>query len=207
MSASLWDRRVVPHLVEWACGANPVRRQRAKIVPGARGRVLELGVGSGLNFAHYDSDAVTAVVAIDPSRELLERARVAARDVPFEVTFEEASAEALPVDDASFDTVVVTYSLCSIPDVAAALLEARRALRADGSLRFVEHGLAPDADVARWQRRLDRYWTRCAGGCHLDRDVPALLAAAGFALEFVESLYLPGPRWLNYNTWGVARPG
>lgn len=196
----------MPHLVRWACGANPVRRQRAKIIPTARGRVLELGVGSGLNLPHYDPERVDQVLGLDPSPGLLDSARDAARAAPFEVELVEGSAERLPFEDAGFDTVVVTYSLCSIPDVGAALAEARRVLRPDGALLFIEHGLAPDAEVARWQRRLDRYWTVCAGGCHLDRDMPRLIEAAGFAVESLESIYLPGVRWLNYNVWGTAHP-
>jgi len=203
---SLWERYAVPALVDWGCGVRPVRRQRDKVVPLAEGRVLELGVGTGHNLACYDPARVEAVVGIDPSPPLLERAAKAAREAPVDVELVQGSAEALPFDDASFDTVVVTYTLCSIPDAVGALREARRALQPGGALRFVEHGLAPDPDVAAWQRRIDPMWTRTiGGGCHLDRDIPALLVAAGFEVDRFETCYLPGPRWLNFNYWGAAR--
>ncbi len=205
-SSSRWERYAIPALVDWGCGVRPVRRQRDKVVPLAEGRVLELGVGTGLNLAHYDPARVASVTAIDPSPPLLARAARAARHARVLVELREASAEALPFADASFDTVVVTYTLCSIPDAVRALREARRALRPGGRLRFVEHGLAPDPPVAACQRRLDPLWTRTiGGGCHLDRDVPALLTTAGFVLDELETIYLPGPRWLNFNSWGAAR--
>ncbi len=203
---SSWDRYVVPRLIEWACNGRPVTRQRQKVVPAARGRVLEIGVGSGLNFPFYDPSKVESVVGNDISEELLAKAERAADSVPFEVTLSSTSAEHLAFDDDSFDTVLVTYTLCSIPDVASALCESRRVLRPDGRLLFVEHGQAPDASVARWQRRLEPAWKRIGGGCHLTRDVPVLLRDAGFDVDWLETLYLPGPRVLNFNYWGSAKP-
>ena len=206
MIQRLWNAHVVPWMVETACAGSPVRRQREKIVPRARGRVLELGIGSGHNLAHYDPSQIASVVGIDPSTELLKRAHPRAERAPFAVTLEAASAEALPFDDASFDTVVVTYSLCSIPDDAGALGEVRRVLTPDGALLLSEHGLSPDAGPARWQHRLDPMWQRFGGGCHLNRDVARSLARAGFTTDGLASMYLPGPRWLNWHTWGEARP-
>ncbi|MBW2464630.1 MAG: class I SAM-dependent methyltransferase [Deltaproteobacteria bacterium] len=203
---SPWERFVVPRLIEWACAARPVARQRAKVVPQARGRVLELGVGSGLNFSHYDGAQTESVTGIDPSPQLLAKAGVVARELSFPVSLVQGTAENLSVDAGSIDTVVVTFSLCSIPDIEGALREARRVLRPDGRLLFAEHGLAPDEEVARWQRRLDPYWTRCGGGCHLDRNIPGLIESAGFSFASLETIYLPGPRVLNFNYWGAAQP-
>ena len=203
---SPWERFVVPRLIEWACAARPVTRQRRKVVPQARGRILEIGVGSGLNLSHYDAAQTESVMGIDPSPQLLAKAEIAARDISFPVSLVQGSAEHLPVDAGSIDTVVVTFSLCSIPDIEGALREARRVLRRDGTLLFAEHGLAPDESVARWQRRLDPYWTRCGGGCHLDRDIPGVIETAGFSFETLETIYLPGPRVLNFNYWGTAKP-
>ncbi|RLB52276.1 MAG: SAM-dependent methyltransferase [Deltaproteobacteria bacterium] len=203
---SPWERFVVPRLIEWACAARPVTRQRRKVVPQARGRILEIGVGSGLNLSHYDAAQTESVMGIDPSPQLLAKAEIAARDISFPVSLVQRSAEHLPVDAGSIDTVVVTFSLCSIPDIEGALREARRVLRRDGTLLFAEHGLAPDESVARWQRRLDPYWTRCGGGCHLDRDIPGVIETAGFSFETLETIYLPGPRVLNFNYWGTAKP-
>lgn len=202
---SPWERLVVPRLVQWACAANPVLRQRAKVVPRAVGQVLEIGVGSGLNLPHYDGEQTASVFGIDPSRELLAAAEGAARRAPFPVTLERGSAEDLPLESGTIDTVVVTYSLCSIPDIGGALGEARRVLRPGGTLLFAEHGLAPDQEVVRWQRRLDPLWSRLGGGCHLDRDIPTLIGEAGFEVDSLDTLYLPGPRFLNFNYWGSAK--
>ncbi|HJL14193.1 MAG TPA: methyltransferase domain-containing protein [Sandaracinaceae bacterium LLY-WYZ-13_1] len=199
----LWNDRVLPVAVELVCAQGPIDRQRAKVVPEAEGRVLELGVGSGLNFEHYDPARVEAVVGLDPSGPLLAKARPRAGRHRFDVELVEGSAEAIPHPEESFDTVVVTYSLCSIPDPARALAEIRRVLRTTGRLVFSEHGRAPDAWPHFTQRRLNPMWSRLGGGCHLDRDVPTLLASAGFDTAGVESMYLPGPRWLNYHYWGV----
>ena len=201
---SPWDRFVLPRLVNWACGVRSVDRQRAKVIPRARGRVLEIGIGSGLNFPHYDPEAVTEVVGVDPSAPLLEDARRAAGSALVPVTLEEGTAEALPVADASVDTVVTTYTLCSVPDVDRALSEVRRVLCAGGALLFCEHGLAPDEQVRRWQRRLTPVWKRIGGGCNLDLPVPGLLEAAGFHVDDLETMYLPGLRFMNFNYWGLA---
>ncbi|MEL0027050.1 MAG: methyltransferase domain-containing protein [Perlucidibaca sp.] len=202
----LYDTRLLPYLLDWACGVRPVSRQRAKVVPLARGRVLEIGIGSGLNLAHYDKSQVSEIIGLDPGTELHGLARKRSREAGVEVELVGLSAERIPFDDASFDTVVVTYTLCTIPDPVAALQEMRRVLRPDGRLLYCEHGLAPDESVRAWQRRMTPAWAKIAGGCHLDRDIPALLRAAGFRLPDLQSLYLPGPRPLVFNYWGTALP-
>ncbi len=202
----LWDRFVLPRLIEISMRQPPIMRQRGKVVPKAAGRVLEIGVGSGLNLAFYDRDRLERLWAVEPSRELAPQARQRAKEIglPFELL--EVGAEAIPLDDESIDAVVTTYTLCTIPEIARALSEMRRVLRPDGALHFVEHGRAPDPGVARWQRRIEPLWKKIAGGCHLTRDVPSLLAEADFQIETLDSMYLPGPRIATWNTWGVARP-
>ncbi|HEY5072882.1 MAG TPA: class I SAM-dependent methyltransferase [Caulobacteraceae bacterium] len=201
-----YERYILPPLLGLACGAKPIRKQREKIVPRARGVVLELGFGAGLNLAHYDLARVTRIFALEPAAGMLARARKAAAgfDRPIEIL--EETAETVSLGPASVDTVLVTYSLCSIPDVAAALEGARRVLKPAGRLLFCEHGLAPDEVVRRRQRSIDPFWRRIGGGCRLTRDIPALIAGAGFTIEDLQTMYLPGtPRWAGFNWWGSAR--
>ena len=203
--ASLYDRFVLPRLLGCACSSPPMMRQRAKIVPQAHGRVLELGVGLGLNLAYYRPEEVTEVTGVDPSPELRERAMSAAHDPSLAVAVADGRAEALPFPDHSFDDVVCTFTLCSVQDPARALAEARRVLKPGGRLLFCEHGLAPDPEVARWQRRIEPLWKRLAGGCHLTRPVTAAIREAGFHIAQAESMYLPStPRFAGWNEWGVA---
>jgi ubiquinone/menaquinone biosynthesis C-methylase UbiE len=204
MKQSWYERRVLPHLLDLACNVRPVQQQRRLVVPQARGRVLELGIGSGLNLAHYEQAHVTEVVGVDPanqSRRLID-ARIAASGLHVELIV--MSAEKMPLPDSSFDTVVMTYTLCSIPDPVAALAEVRRLLKPSGRLLFCEHGRAPDDSVRRWQRRINPWWGRIAGGCHLDRDIPALLTQAGLTACDLHAGYIQGPRPLTYNYWGSA---
>ncbi|HJU84726.1 MAG TPA: methyltransferase domain-containing protein [Holophagaceae bacterium] len=199
-----YERLVLPYLLDLACGLRPVRRQRRKVVPLAQGRVLEIGIGTGLNLEHYDPAKVDSLVGLDPGLEMHRLARKRAARAGLQVELVGLSAERIPYADASFDTVVVTYSLCSIPDPVAALREMRRVLRSGGRLLFCEHGLAPEEKVRRWQARLTPWWMKVAGGCHLDRNVPALLAEAGFRATDLQCGYLPGPRALVYHYWGTA---
>lgn len=204
MNASWYDRHLLPHLVDFACGVKPVSRQRELIVPLARGRVLEVGIGTGRNMPFYDKSRVRYIIGVDPA---LQMHRLAARRVAragLDVELVGVTAETIPLEDASIDTVVSTYTLCTIPDAVAALREMRRVLAPGGRLLFCEHGRAPDASVRRWQTRLTPHWQKVAGGCHLDRDMPALLATAGFRCDRLETRYLPGPRILTFTYWGEA---
>ena len=203
--ASFYERHILPHLIACACGSKPIMRQRAKVVPRARGRVLELGVGGGLNLAFYDPAQVSGVTGVDPSEALRRKALAAPRASGLSVEVLEGVAEALPFDDGAFDTIVCTFTLCSVRDPARVLAEARRVLRPGGELLFSEHGLAPDSSVRRWQRRLEPIQVRIGGGCHLTRPVAASIAAAGFTLSGVETMYLPGtPRPMGWCEWGAA---
>jgi ubiquinone/menaquinone biosynthesis C-methylase UbiE len=175
-----------------------------KIVPQARGRVLEVGIGSGLNMAFYDRAKVTEVVGLDPSVELLSMAERSAGEAPFDVELVPSWAEAIPLDRASVDTALVTYTLCSISATEPALREVARVLRPGGQLLFCEHGKAPDATVRRWQNRLNPLWRRFSGGCELNRDIPALIQRGGFRITGMETMYIPGWRPASFNYWGAA---
>ena len=203
--ASLYDRFVLPRLLKCACSAPPIMKQREKVVPRAGGRVLELGIGVGLNLPFYDPAKVERVTGIDPAAELRALAETAPRDPRLSVRVEAGTAEDMPFEDASFDCVVCTFTLCSVHTPVQALSEARRVLKPGGRFLYCEHGAAPDTDVAKWQRRIEPIWKRIAGGCHLTRPVTAAIAAAGFAIRRQDSMYLPRtPRPLGWNEWGEA---
>jgi len=202
---SFWDRHVMPRLIGCACASKPIMKQRAKVVPNARGRVLELGIGGGLNLAFYDPAKVESVAGVDPSLELRERALAAPRPEGLQVEIREGVAESLPFEAAAFDCVVCTFTLCSVQSPAGALAEARRVLKPGGRFLFAEHGLAPDAGVVRWQRRLEPAWKAIAGGCHLTRPITTAIAGAGFTIATEAGMYLPGtPRALGWSEWGEA---
>jgi len=201
---NLYDRYLLPTLIDVLCGIKPVQRQRAKIVPRAQGRVLEIGIGTGRNLPFYDKSRLQQLYGLDPAAQMHPKARQRMLDAGLEVELLELPAEKIPMADASFDTVITTFTLCTIPDAVAALREMRRVLKPGGVLLFCEHGTAPDASVRRWQDRLTPLWKPLAGGCHLNRDIPALLRKGGFRIVDMEQLYLPGPRPLTYNYWGSA---
>ncbi|HJV80415.1 class I SAM-dependent methyltransferase [Noviherbaspirillum sp.] len=204
-SAPNWyERHLLPRLLDFACGLRPVWRQRHQLIPLAKGRVLEIGIGTGLNLEHYDRAQVQTIIGLDPGVEMHPLARKRARSAGIPVELVGLSAERIPFEAESFDTVLVTYSLCTIPDPVAALKEMRRVLKRGGKLVFCEHGLAPEPSIQAWQHRLTPLWSKIAGGCHLDRDIPALLREAGFQSRDMQTVYLPGPRPLTYNYWGTA---
>jgi len=196
---------VLPCLLHAAMRQEVLRPFRTRVAGAAEGRVLEIGIGSGLNLPLYGSD-MSEVVGVDPSPALLSRAGDAAGRCRAPITLLEGSAEALALEDRSFDTVVTTWSLCTIPDARQALAEVRRVLRPGGVLLFVEHGRAPEPGVARWQNRLDPIWTRIAGGCHLNRAMDVLLRDAGFRLDGPATARVPGPRTHTFLFEGRAWP-
>ncbi len=201
---SLYGRYLLPPLVHRTCSARQTMRQRQKLLPLARGAVLEVGIGSGLNLPFYDPARVAKVWGLEPSPEMSEMARRAARDVRFDVELLSGFGERIPMETSRFDTVVVTYTLCTIADVHAALREMARVLKPGGRLLFCEHGLAPDADIRRWQHRLNPIWKRVSGGCELNRDMPALLRDGGFQIVRLETMYVSGLRLASFNYRGVA---
>jgi len=204
---SWYEERVLPVIIDRICGLRQMQKQRAKVVPLASGTVLEIGIGSGLNLPWYDPAKVDRLYGLEPSAGMQRRAKRRAVETGLEVEFIDLPGEQIPLPDGSVDTVLVTYTLCTIPDVATALQGMRRVLRPGGRLLYCEHGRSPDPDVRRWQDRLNGAWSRVAGGCNMNRDIPALLSSAGFEIDDDQRRYIPGPRILSYNFWGSARRG
>ncbi len=200
-----YERSLIPPLTHLAMRNRRLLPYRRRALAEAEGAVLEIGIGSGLNLPLYGPH-VRRVIGVDPSAGLLRRAARAGAAAPVAVDLLRGSAESLPLPDASIDVAVTTWSLCTIPDPGRALTEVRRVLRPTGRLVFVEHGLAADEGVARWQRRLTPLWRRCAGGCHLDRPMAELVAGAGFALSRLHTGYLASPRLLTFMYEGIAAP-
>ena len=200
-----YERYVLPKLIDVACSAGNVMKARSKIVPQARGEVLEVGIGSGLNLPFYDAKRVSSIVGIDPAAQMQTLARKRASDISIPVEVIAVDVQGIHADTDRFDTIVMTFTLCSIDDPISALQEMARVLKPDGRLLFCEHGLAPDLSVERWQHRLTPFWKPIAGGCHLDRDIPALIRAGGFAIDELSQAYLPGPRPMSYVYSGVAK--
>ena len=202
---SLYEKYILPRFLNCACGSKPIKYQREKVVPKAEGIVLEVGIGSGLNIPFYDSSKIDKIVGLDPSCELNVMAEKVAREHAIDIEFVQSSAEDIPLLDNHFDTVLVTYTMCTIPDAVAANKEMRRVLKPEGRLIFCEHGVAPDLKVSKWQHRIDPYWTKIAGGCHLNRNIPDLIRSAGFQIQSMEEMYLPStPKFAGYNYWGIA---
>lgn len=200
-----YDKYILPHFLNCACGSKPINYQRGKVVPMAEGLVLEIGIGSGLNIPFYESARVKKLYGLDPSPELNELAKKVAVAHQIPVEFILAGAESIPLPDDHVDTIMVTYTLCTIPDVSAANREMRRVLKPGGRMIFCEHGVAPDKNVAIWQDRINPLWGKLAGGCNLNRDIPGLITEAGFSIQSMEQMYLPGtPKFAGYNYWGTA---
>lgn len=203
-----WERYVVPNLISCACSSRPIMKQRAKVVPKADGVVLELGCGSGTNFAMYDAGKVEKLYALEPAPGMIVKARRTAGELGIgkSIEFLETGAENIPLPDKSVDTAVITFVLCTIPDWAGALAETRRVLKPGGKILFTEHGLAPDEGISRWQRRVEPVWKSIAGGCHLTRDTLGLLREGGFRSDDAETMYLPNtPKIAGFVSWGSAR--
>ena len=200
----VYNRYVLPHVLSCACGLKAIRKQREKIIPLASGDVVEIGIGSGHNLPFYDQDKVTSLIGIDPDEYVWKKATPNREKFHRPLKRLGLSGENIPLPDACADTVVVTYSLCTIPDPIKALGEMRRLLKPGAKLLFCEHGKAPDAAIQKWQNRVDPVWKKIAGGCHTGRDIPALLARAGLQIEEMQQDYIPGPRILSYNYWGKA---
>ena len=206
MGFSQWyDEHIVPRVIQCACSSPGIMKLREKVVPRARGDVFEIGCGGGINQACYEPGCVRSFSGMDPSAKGLDYAREAAARKGWHADFLQGYGEAIPFGDASFDSVVCTFTLCSVGDQARTLSELRRILRPGGQLLFAEHGRAPDRSVRAWQDRIDPLWKRLAGGCHLTRPVASAIANVGFALSDGGALYAPGvPRIVGWMEWGVA---
>lgn len=203
---SFYEKYILPRFINCACGTKPITYQRRKVVPQASGQILEIGIGTGLNLQHYDPEKVEKVIGLDPSEASWELARKNNPEVKFPLEFIGLPGEEIPLDDDSIDTVLLTFSLCTIPDPVKALEGMRRVLKPGGQLIFAEHGRAPDANVRKWQDRINPYWQVIAGGCQLNRDIPDLLNQGGFSITQMDTMYLPStPRFAGFNYWGIAQ--
>ena len=203
---ALYEDLVLPHLIDLACSTKPARKQREKIVHLAEGDVLEIGFGSGLNLPYFDRSKVRKIFGLEPSPGMRRKARRNVDTSGMDVEFIELPGEEIPLESESVDTVLVTFTLCSIDEAAAALDGMRRVLKPGGRLLYCEHGAAPDVRVRLWQDRLNPGWRRVSGGCNMNRDIPELIRSTGFRITTDERMYIPGPRILSYNYWGVAKP-
>lgn len=202
----IYKRLVLPRLVDLAMKNAAATARRSELIPKATGSVLEIGIGSGLNIPFY-SEEVTRLHGVDPSAELLSMARKKLDTVRFPVELTCQSAQELPVETSTIDTVVTTWVLCSIVEPRQALLEMKRVLKPGGRLLFVEHGLSPEPRVQTWQHRLNPIWKKFAGGCNLNRKIDELIISAGFQMSQLQTAYLEGPRLMTYTFEGSAVPG
>lgn len=203
--ARWWDETVVPRVIKCCCGQPPIMEVRAEVVPRANGEVFELGCGGGINQSLYDPARITGYTGLDPSVKGLEYAREAALRKGWQARIVQGEGEAIPFSDDRFDTVVCTFTLCSVHDHARTLSELRRVLKPGGELLFAEHGRSPDARVARMQERIDPVWRKLAGNCHLSRPIGSAIAQGGFVIEPLGARYMNiGPRFVSWMEWGRA---
>lgn len=203
--ANWYEEAILSRFIACACADPKIAALREKVVPLAEGRVFEIGCGGGLNQPHYDRGKVTHFAGIDPNAALLERARKAARDKGWDADIREGRGEAIPFEDASFDSVVCTYTLCSVQDQHQTLSELRRILKPGGKLIFLEHGKSPDPGPAKWQRRIEPIWKRMMGNCHLTRPVSDAVEQGGFVIEGGDHKYMEKmPKWAGWMEWGIA---
>ncbi|MDZ3832545.1 MAG: class I SAM-dependent methyltransferase [Sphingopyxis sp.] len=201
-----WDRHGVPRLIKCACSQGQIMKARSKVVPHARGDVLELGCGGGINMEFYDWPRIASFAGLDPSAELLDMSRAAAAAYGVDADIRGGVGEAMPFDSGSFDTVVTTFTLCSVTDQAAVLSEIRRVLKPGGIALFLEHGRAPDAGVVKWQGRIEPVWKRIGGNCHLTRSIAEAYGGAGFAVDRQGAMYMPKtPRPFGWIEYGAAQ--
>ena len=200
-----YDERILPKLIDLSCGTKCIHKQREKVVPLAAGDVLEIGFGGGLNLPYYDRSLVKKVWGLEPSAAMRQQAESLIAKTDVDVELIDLPGEQIPLDDNSVDTVLVTYTLCTIADVSAALAGMRRVLKPKGRLLFTEHGRAPDAGVRRWQDGLNSGWKKLAGGCNMNRDIAGSIEEAGFSIVDDNRMYIPGIRILSYNYWGTAK--
>ena len=200
----LYNKYILPKVIDWTCKQSPNMKQREKVIPLASGNVLEIGIGSGLNLPFYDKMKVKHLTAIDPSVDIWNKNIIDTQGFPFEFEFIHTSADNIQTDNNSFDAVVITYTLCSIPDTDKAFDEIKRVLKTNGKLIFCEHGKAPDRAIERWQNFINPVWKRLGGGCNLNRDIPSIINNNGLKINKLETMYIPGWKPASFNYWGTA---
>jgi len=199
-----YNKHILPRCLDKACGIKPITKQREKVVPLAEGVVLEIGIGSGQNLPHYDTNKVTKIIGVDPDEHIWKRSESRRTECPILIERIGLSGEDIPLETNHVDSVVVTYSLCTIPDPVKALFEMKRILKPGGKVYFSEHGKAPDDKVHNWQNRIDPIWKKLSGGCHSGRNIPDLFSQADLKFLDLQQMYIPGPKVLSYNYWGIA---
>ena len=204
---SFYEKYILPRFLNCACASEPITYQRKKVVPLAEGKILEVGIGSGLNLPFYNKSKIIEIWCIDPSEELNAMAKRVATEENINVKFITSGAEDIPFPDNYFDTVLITYTMCTIPSVLKANEEMRRVLKSGGKMIFCEHGVSPDESIKKWQKRLNSIWGKIAGGCNINRDIPMLIKSSGFKIVMMDEMYLPKtPKIAGYNYWGYATP-
>ena len=202
---SLYSKYILPKVLDFCCATKPIRKQREKVVPLCKGIVLEIGSGSGLNFPYYKTSKVKKIFALEPDKEMIELAQQETKKSSIEITFLQEYAERISLKDNSVDTILLTYSLCTIPDPISALKEMKRVLRSNGCLVYCEHGMAPESSIRKWQNRLNPINSYFSGGCNLNRNITQLITESGFKIQKSETMYLPGTtKLVGYNYWGTA---
>jgi len=200
-----YENKILPHVINLTCGLKPIRIQRQKIVPSAAGTILEVGMGSGLNMPFYEKDKVDIIYGLEPNIKARKMAKNASKKANLNVEMIGLDGQDIPLDKNSVDTIVLTYTLCTIPDAKRAMAEMRRVLKPGGTLLFSEHGRAPDAAVQKMQDRINPFWKVIGGGCNVNRDISNLIKGGGFMFESLEEQYLPGPKFTTYTYWGSAK--
>ena len=201
-----YEKYVLPKIINCACGTKPILIQRQKIVPSASGVILEIGVGSGVNIPYYSNSNVKKLIGLDLQQDNWDQAYKIAKKSDISIDLLQGDGEELPIPNNSIDTVLITYTMCTIPNVQRSLAEIKRVLKREGKLLFCEHGLAPDKNVQKWQNKLNHIWKKCLGGCNLNRNIPELVLKSGFSFESINEMYIPStPKFIGYNYWGTAK--
>jgi len=205
MIKTAYENYVLPKMLNCCCSTKPISYQRKKIVPEASGTILEIGIGSGLNIPYYQKSKINKVIGLEPSEQLCKMAKKTADDNNFSIDFLVNGAEEIELPSNSIDTILLTYTLCSIPEPYIALKEIMRVMKSDGRILFCEHGIAPDEVVQKWQNRINPLWGKLFGGCNINRDIPNILKNGGFKINSLDKMYLPStPKIVGYNYWGEA---
>ena len=202
---SFYEKKILPKVLDLLCGSSPINYQRRKVVPQVSGNVLEIGIGSGLNLPHYKASNISNITALDPAEELTDIAKRRISELDLNIDVLNCGAEEIPLESKSFDSILVTYTLCSIENLDDSMKEIRRVIKDDGTLFFCEHGIAPDLKTKKWQNRINPLWGKLFGGCNINRNIPNILLESGFKINDLEQMYLPStPKIVGYNYWGNA---
>ncbi len=206
MIKSWYEKFFLPRLCNKCCSTKPINYQRNKVVPLAKGVVLEIGMGSGLNIPFYNKNNIKKIIGLDPSQELNFLAKKIAKENNIGIDFIMSGAEEIPLPNDYVDTILITYTLCTIPDLDKSMNEMKRVLKSEGKFIFCEHGIAPDQNIIKWQGRINPIWKAIMGGCNINRNIPKIISDSGFDIIDINKMYLPStPKIVGYNYWGVAQ--